>query len=355
MDQFSKEGAVDVPVKTRYTTSLREWLLKDGGFNLALVPQFNNEYTVFGVLEALRDENLLKSVQGISTVSGTTLPGAYLAAGKSFNEFNGDFPAKGWGGFGPGEPNIDKDYREFLSKSLPNSFEELQVPLTVSLTHWDDETAVHTMDNKKARSIIANSGDLPGAMVAAVASGKNHPITNHLGGFGFYPKRWRQNYPVTDGGLTDAWALKGLKLLPKSSRVLHILSLDYDDQWKPREPKDIPTNPQELLTLTTIQPPTASHSFRFENSIVKGVTKRSAEEWNKIMFSRNYNATKVLLDQPLEMQPHEQSFAGVIKANSRIDEIETPSEKAYDMWTSKWRDAFWSKWMSEAIDPDMNK
>merc|ERR1719321_1523195 len=124
--------------------TLREWLSEDKCFNLALTPQYNNQHSVWGLLQSLKDEGLLKNLKGISACSGGSLPGAFLAADRDFNFFSKHFPENGWLGFGPSEPKITNDYARFMNVSLPKRFEQLKVPFALSVTVWDTDKNIFT-------------------------------------------------------------------------------------------------------------------------------------------------------------------------------------------------------------------
>merc|ERR1719281_550191 len=103
---------------------------------------------MFGMLEALKEEDLLKGVKGISSVSGTTLPAMFHASETPFSKFKEQFPEKGWGGIGPAEPKIEEDYRKFLTNSVPDHFEDLKIPTAISLTRWNSIVDLRFMNVK---------------------------------------------------------------------------------------------------------------------------------------------------------------------------------------------------------------
>lgn len=326
-------------------TTLREWLAAGTDcFNVALVPQYNNQHLVFGVMEALKEAGLMRKLTGISACSGGTLPGAFYAAGKSFPEFDATFPKLGWRGFGPSEPKIEEDYRSFLSRNLPSTFEKLEIPLALSMTKWDDISNLKTMTPNNAHSFVVNSGDLHSAMVAAVATGNNGVLSDPGCPkciFGFHPKTIENQYPVTDGAFADIWGTKALEKLPTCSRLLHILPLDYAGQVEPQKPEEIPGNPKELVTLVAIQPPASSQSYILDAFNRRDITKRTTEEWNNMLFKSNYQATKRLLDQPIELVRSGNNYHGKLIVDGGLSAIETKSEKNFDEYMAKGRDIFW--------------
>lgn len=337
--------------------TLREWLAAgEEPFNVAIVPQYNNQHLVFGIMEALKEAGLMKKLSGISACSGGTLPGAFYAAGKSFRDFDAAFPAKGWAGFGPSEPRIEKDYRAFLARNLPEKFEQLQIPLALSLTKWDDISKIKTMMPQNARPFVATSGDLHSAMVAAVATG-NNGVLSDLGcpfcAFGFHPKTVEDQYPVTDGAFADIWGTKGLEKLPQANRVLHILPLDYAGQVAPQTPEDIPGNPRELVTLVAIQPPASSQSYVLDALNRRDITKRTTGEWNQMLFESNHKAIEKLLDQPFQLQRSADgnSYHGKLLVDGGLGQIETKSEKDFDDYMARGRDMFWRYYDSKKQVP----
>lgn len=73
-----KDRSKDLAIEPKkYTTTLRKWLTS-GNFNLAIAPQYNCQHTVFAVLEALKDAQLMEKLSGISAVSGGTVPAAFF-------------------------------------------------------------------------------------------------------------------------------------------------------------------------------------------------------------------------------------------------------------------------------------
>merc|ERR1719313_1939136 len=83
--------------------NLREWMQEDECFNIALAPQFNNQHSIFAILQQFKEEGLLKHNTGMAACSGSTLPAVFFGAGRDFYDFNETFPKDGWRGFGPSE------------------------------------------------------------------------------------------------------------------------------------------------------------------------------------------------------------------------------------------------------------
>merc|ERR1719316_524649 len=101
-------------------------------------------------------------------------------------------------------------------------------------------------------------------MIAAVATGNNNLFSDPgcpKCAFGLHPKSFEGHYPVTDGAFADIWGTAGLVSLPKCSRLIHVLPLDYKGQVEPQQPSEIPTHPTEVVTMVIVQPPVASHSY----------------------------------------------------------------------------------------------
>merc|ERR1719324_1451920 len=124
---------------SRGSLTLQDWMNDEKGFNVVFTPQYNNQHSMFGVTDFLQQKNHMKNVKGIAASSGGSLPAAHAAAGSNFSTFERSFPTEGWSGFSPSEPKISNEYKKMLVNTLPKTFEELQVPLGLSLTHWEDE------------------------------------------------------------------------------------------------------------------------------------------------------------------------------------------------------------------------
>jgi len=346
--------------------TLHDWMSKDACLNLALVPQYNNQHSIWGLLEFMRNEGLLKHLTGVSACSGGSLPGVFIAAGKQFQDFKSAFPKNGWLGFGPSEPKITQDYEKFLSV-LPKKFEDLLIPFALSGTHWDSEKALKTFVKKESHEIVMTSGDLYPALTTAVATGNNGVIKDDACpkcSFGFWPRTVNGLYPVTDGAFTDIWGTKGLVALPKCSRLLHVLPLDYPGQTKPQANHEIPTNPTDLVTLVVTQPPTGSHSYFHEGQrkklIQEGasamkinmmtVSSKSTQQWNHLMFTKAHEGVAKIMNQKMEVvsdSPGSKHYLALVDNAKELRKVQTFKEKVYDAWMDGMRDNFWKFWGSQ--------
>merc|ERR1719160_533044 len=194
---------------------------------------------MFGVTDFLQQKNHMKNVKGIAASSGGSLPAAHAAAGSNFSTFERSFPTEGWSGFSPSEPKISNEYKKMLVNTLPKTFEELQVPLGLSLTHWEDEAALKKFDQKRSKGFAVGTGDLHEALTASVVTSGPHPSCPNCTK-GFWPRKLANKYPVTDGAFGDAWGARGLAVLPQTPRVLQVLPLDYPEQLSPPASTDLP-------------------------------------------------------------------------------------------------------------------
>lgn len=325
--------------------SLKDWLSDGRCFNMLLTPQYNNQHSMFGITDFLRNEKLLKNLGGVSAGSGGTLPGAFAAADKNFALFDSLFPREGWGGLGPSEPKITNDYVRILNGSLPRTFEELKYPLGLSLTHWDDIDALKKFDHNRQRGFAVSSGNLHEAMQAAVATSGGHKTCPYCIR-GFWPRTIENKFPVTDGAFGDIWGATGLQKIPRCEKVLHLLPLDYPDQVGPPMVSDLPQSPREMVSLSIVQPPIASHGYLLEYNLGKtgkaAITLRSSEEWNKAMFNNTNKAMLTAVNTPLSFSPSGKGKVAVITLDGGLAASETMSEQLYDRMLSLSRDQFWT-------------
>lgn len=335
------------------TVSLRDWLSNGECFNLALTPQYNNQHTIWGLLTTLKEEGLLKNLTGIAACSGGTIAGSFIAAGLDYKNFTKFWPRKGWLGFHPSEPKLSEDYLQFLS-GLPESFEDLKIPFALSLTNWTDEDAFMTTSKKSASRMIVSSGQLREPLVAAVATGNNGAISDPWCPkciFGMWPKKVNGMYPVTDGAFTDLWGLEGLSNLPKCSRVLNIVPLDYANQVQPPDVDTIPTRPAEVVSLTVVQPPSASLSYMLEGFGRSDITSRASEDWNDLMFDVQKKTMLKQLDEKLPFKKRKGKAGGGQIIMTVVPDInETEGELWFDSWFSKRRDQFWKDFSDEDVE-----
>lgn len=306
---------------------------------------------MFGITEFLRKEKLFKHLGGVAAGSGGSLPGAFAAADLDFKTFQDHFPTVGWSGFGPSEPKISKDYDAFLDATLPSTFEELKHPLGLSLTIWDDLNSLKHYDNLKQKGFGIAHGDLHEAMAAAVTTSCPHVSAPNCTR-GFWPRRVNNQYPVTDGAFADVWGMKGLTVIPYCPKILHLLPLDYADQVEPPSLTNLPKQPKEMVTLSIVQPPTASHSYIGEQAMPRMwnlITQRSSRQWNKIMFEATDFAIKPLLNQtiPFKEDDMHNKQAVMVLDPEILGRQETLSEQIYDRLQSLQRDRFWSFYDSE--------
>lgn len=323
---------------------------------MALTPQYNNHYSLFGILEYLETNNLLKKIGGISAASGGSLPAAFLAAGKSYATFQDKFPKEGWGAFGPSEPKISADYKRFLESALPKNFNELKYPLSLSLTEWRDLEVLKHMNATYATAFAANSGDLHEAMTAAVATMFTSAVDPKCPycQYGFWPKKVNGKFPVTDGAFGDIWGVKGVSSLPKCSKLLLLLPLDYENQVAPPHPASIDKSIEEMVTLAFVQTPVASHSYILEKAsdqypAMKMVTSTSTQEWNTRMFEDMKEAMQSAVSKPVFFtQDAVGHKTAVLHLANKLDKQETYMEQLYDRLMSYERDMFWAFWKDGA-------
>jgi len=352
--------------RTTQSVTLREWLNKDECLNLALVPQYNNQHSIWGLLEFMRKDGLLKHLTGVSACSGGSLPGVFLAAGKDFNDFKQAFPKNGWLGFGPSEPKITQDYERFLSV-LPKKFEDLQIPFALSGTHWDSEKSLKLFVKAESHEIVMTTGDLYPALTTAVATGNNGVIKDEACpkcSFGFWPRTVNGKYPVTDGAFTDIWGTKGLVALPKCRRLMHVLPLDYPGQTKPQAAQEIPTVPEDLVTLVVTQPPTGSHSYFHEGQRKKlmqegasdaklnlmTISSKTTQQWNHLMFTKAFEGVEKVMDHEMDVVPDSagsKHYLLLVDNAKELRKVQTFKEKVYDAWMDGMRDNFWKFWGSQ--------
>lgn len=366
------EEVVDGTVRAK---NLREWMQEDKCFNIALAPQFNNQHSVFGLLQYFKDEGLLKHVSGIAACSGGVLPAAFIAAGSNFSNFKDNFPPEGWRGFGPSEPKITDDFHRFINNShLPELVQDFEIPISVSLSKWGTEKAMWE-DHPNVTIILANKGSTREIVTAALATGSEGGIPDSKCPHcwtGFWPKKVGLAQTVTDGAFSDLMGVEGLAALPKCDRVLHVLPLDYPHQVAPLTRQDIPGHPKELVTLIFTQPPVASHSYFIEpacnlsvpftnipllcNGVVSKLfgssgldekpTERWSGEWTQKMYEFTHQAAAKSVDRGWDEDVESGHKKIILPTEKLYNGLETKAERKYNLIAAARRDNWWRNFLN---------
>merc|ERR1719191_1524823 len=137
-------------------TTLRDWIHSTNCLNVASQPLMNTQFAQLGALDALNDAGLMHKVTGMSGVSSGSFVTA-LAATHNFSENSRKFRQvwPGWTNIVPrgteaNDPDLSENYRSrVLKHALPQSFEELKIPIGITATAYQDEKAAASVDGDR--------------------------------------------------------------------------------------------------------------------------------------------------------------------------------------------------------------
>lgn len=357
---------------------------EDECFNIALAPQFNNQHSIFGIMQFFKDHGLMEHVSGIGGCSGGTIPAVFFGAGKDFHDFKKVFPKEGWRGFGPSEPKITKDFHEFVDKAeLPERLEQMKIPVAISLSMWGTEKAM-TEPNPNVTALVVNRGSSKEALTAALATGSEGGIPDPSCPkciTGFWPKAMGNASTITDGAFSDLLGVQALVGLPRCKRLLHILPLDYPGQMGALPASQIPGNPKDMVTLFFTQPPVASHGYFMEdicnmtipltetplfcNSFVNWATgglfvsykptERSGGHWNQVMFDVVNQAAGNTIDKPWDEGSTSSHKLLTLSTAELFSSMTTENEDKYNLMAEKKRDKYWRNFLNTLANEEQEQ
>jgi len=340
-------GGNGLAIKARKPSAptLRQFLAEGDCLNVGFQPLMNTQFMLLGQMDALRDEGALKKVTGLTGVS----TGAFISALYATNDKNATLKfRKSWPGWSKlskvqKDPELSEGYTTYLKTILPTRFDDLKIPLAITVTLFENELAAKDIDNKHAEPVLVNSGDLQEAIVASSSTmfGKGCPKCND----GFQAKYFRGLWPVTDGFLKDEYGTAGFNVLPKCQRALRVVPMNYEGQCGLPTRSQVDTIPKEMVTLVVTQPMSSVSSVFFEGAKEKGgkfmqnlypkslvgKTRNSVAAWDEKIYEVAYKETKKVLDVPMKFHEKDTNhFIATVKSQKELDDFRKPLEKMWD-------------------------
>jgi hypothetical protein len=340
--------------------TLKKWMKAQPCLNMASLPLMNTQFAQLGAFDALHDEGLMDKITGMSGVSSGAFVTA-LAAHKNRSLASTSFRSKwpGWGNLGPmKDPEMSHNYREkILDQVLPQTFEELQIPLAVTAVHYHNDIAAATIDNKKADPVVISDGDLPEAIIASSSAmvGPGCPRCQS----GFQARKFRGLWPVADGFLKDEYGTLGLHALEPCENLLHVMPQNYPQQLTPTLNAHIDTEPKNVVSLGVDVPSSGIMSmmwdslrntkgFNFlhkQNSHidvpVKSMGANEDETWEKLQYETAYTHMKEQLDQPMMVGEEPNHFFVDLNLMEHWKGIRGTFEREWDKKNDAQHAAYW--------------
>jgi len=346
--------------------TLRQWIKDTKCLNVASQPLMNTQFAELGALDALRDAGVWDKVTGLSGVSSGAFVMA-LAATEDFAQNSRKFRQiwPGWanlvpeGKGGMKDPHFSEYYtKRILNKVLPNSFEELKIPLSVTAVAYKDETAATNIDGKRADPMVLSDGDLPGAVLVSSSAMSGPGCPKCLTGFS--AKHFRNHWPVADGFLLDEYGTVGLHALDECKNLLHVQPQNFAQQLTPTKNKDLDTEPNNVVSLGIDVPSSAIMSMMWDmlsnpiNQMRKmtlqgDITLRKVanqdEVWEKLLYETAYDHMTEALDQPMQINPQDkdQHYYVDLELKEHWEHIRGWGERKWDKTFDAQHGQYWVK------------
>jgi len=342
--------------------TLRKWIKAQSCLNMASLPLMNTQFAQLGAIDALQDQGLMDYVTGLSGVSSGAFITA-LAATRNRSAASATFRSiwPGWSNMGTmKDPQFSESYRQkVLDKVLPQTFEQLKIPLAVTAVHYETEKAAASIDNHRAAPVVISDGDLAEAIIASSSAmmGPGCPKCN----MGFSAKNFRGMWPVADGFLKDEYGTLGLAALAPCPNLLHILPQNYPQQLTPTLNSNIDTQPTNVVSLGIDVPSSGIMSMvwdQFRNSKfmkflksknskidlpMKAIGANEDETWEKLEYDTSYNHMMEQLDQPMMVGEEANHFFVDLNLMEHWKPLRGESEQKWDKKNDAEHAAYWIK------------
>lgn len=345
-------------------TTMRQWMKDTKCLNLASQPLMNTQFAQLGALDALNDAGVLEKVTGMSGVSS----GAFvvsLAATKDFRQNSKIFRERwpGWAHIVPesegenDDPKLTEFYHErVLNHVLPDSFEELRVPVAITAVAYEDDGAAASIDGKRAQPFVVSDGALAETIVASSSAliGPGCPRCKS----GWSAKRLRGHWPVADGFLKDEYGTLALAALDPCPNLLHLQPQNFAQQLSPTKNRNLDNQPLNVVTLGLDVPSSAIMSMvwdrmlgpinkvrksAFMGSQVLGDMANQDELWEKVQYEAAYEHMLERLDQPMQVDPKddEQHYFVDLNLKKKWDSIRGWGERKWDLKFDNQHALYW--------------
>eukprot|EP00746_Dinoflagellata_sp_MGD_P157770 gnl/MRDRNA2_/MRDRNA2_86310_c0_seq1.p1 gnl/MRDRNA2_/MRDRNA2_86310_c0~~gnl/MRDRNA2_/MRDRNA2_86310_c0_seq1.p1 ORF type:complete len:448 (+),score=85.29 gnl/MRDRNA2_/MRDRNA2_86310_c0_seq1:192-1346(+) len=329
---------------------------------MASLPLMNTQFAQLGAIDALESEGLMDKVTGMSGVSSGAFITA-LAASKNRSLASSNFRSKwpGWSNMGSmKDPEFSANYRErILDQVLPQTFEELQIPLAVVAVHYLTERAAATIDNKMADPVVVSDGDLPESIIASSSAmiGPGCPKCHS----GFQAKHFRGFWPVADGFLKDEYGTLGLHALAPCENLVHIMPQNYPQQLTPTLNSALDTSPKNVVSLGVDIPSSGIMSMMWDqlrhtkgfnflkrgnghfDLPMKAFGANEDETWEKLQYETAYTHMKEQLDQPMMVGEEPNHFFVDLNLMEHWKGIRGKFEEAWDKKNDAQHSQYWLK------------
>jgi hypothetical protein len=346
--------------------TLRKWMQNQPCLNMASLPLMNTQFAQLGALDALHSEGLMEKVTGLSGVSSGAFVTA-LAASRNHSLASSQFRSlwPGWSNMGAKkDPDMSAFYRsKVLDKVLPQTFEELKIPLAVVAVHYQTEKAAAAIDNKKADPVVISDGDLPESVIVSSSAmmGPGCPKCHS----GFQAKNFRGMWPVADGFLKDEYGTLGLHALEPCENLFHIMPQNYPQQLTPTLNQNIDTEPKNVVSLGVDVPSSGIMSMMWDqlrstkgfNFLKKATGGRfelplralganEDETWEKLQYETAYTHMKEQLDQPMMVGEEPNHFFVDLNLMEHWRGIRGKFEETWDKKNDAQHAGYWVKTIS---------
>jgi hypothetical protein len=307
----------------------------------------------------------MDKVTGLSGVSSGAFITA-LAASKNRSLASSTFRSlwPGWSNLGSmKDPDFSGNYREqILDKVLPQTFEELKVPLAVVAVHYQNEKAAAAIDNKKADPVVISDGDVNEAIIASSSAmiGPGCPKCHS----GFQAKHFRGMWPVADGFLKDEYGTLGLHALEPCENLLHIMPQNFPQQLTPTPNANLDTSPKNVVSLGIDVPSSGIMSMLWDNLRhtkgfnllkkanshfdlpLKAFGANEDETWEKLQYETAYTHMKEQLDQPLMVGEEPNHFFVDLNLMEHWKGVRGKMEEKWDKKNDAQHQQYWVKTIS---------
>eukprot|EP00746_Dinoflagellata_sp_MGD_P158937 gnl/MRDRNA2_/MRDRNA2_86593_c0_seq8.p1 gnl/MRDRNA2_/MRDRNA2_86593_c0~~gnl/MRDRNA2_/MRDRNA2_86593_c0_seq8.p1 ORF type:complete len:555 (+),score=105.89 gnl/MRDRNA2_/MRDRNA2_86593_c0_seq8:167-1666(+) len=337
--------------------------------NVASQPLMNTQFAQLGALDALNDAGLLDKVTGYSGVSSGAFVMALAATPNltmNSRKFREVWP--GWSNMVPmsaggkmSDPLLSEHYhKRVLSQVLPETFEELKIPLAVVAVAYDNEKAAAMIDENKAQPMVVSDGNLPKAVITSSSAMMGPGCPRCMSGF--QAKDFRGHWPVADGFLKDEYGTLGLAALEPCGNLLHFQPQNFAQQLTPTKNSDLDTQPTNVVSLGLDIPSSGIMSMLWD-SMLKPINRvrmatlqgkmplggmaNQDEIWEKLQYETAYDHMTEMLDQPMQVHEKpiddEKHYFVDLNLKKHWDNIRGWGERKWDQKFDTQHAEYWDK------------